>query len=63
MHGVMSRAQRSGTGMQTPAELALTGTPALRCTATRVALASAERNYNPNIAFAMMFFWISFEPP
>jgi hypothetical protein len=19
--------------------------------------------YNPNIAFAMMFFWISFEPP
>jgi hypothetical protein len=20
-------------------------------------------SYNPNIAFAMMFFWISFEPP
>jgi hypothetical protein len=32
-----------------------------------LAACAAPRNdserYNPNIAFAMMFFWISFEPP
>jgi hypothetical protein len=26
-------------------------------------LVSAVTRYNPKIAFAMMFFWISFEPP